>query len=1597
MATVSETWSKIPIFISSTFRDMHAERDHLTQTVFPELQERLKRFRCFLEPVDLRWGVETTSLAEIEQKNILVLRVCAEEIERCRPLQIVLIGQRYGSIPPDNLIRDAAERAGITEDLSGRSVTAFEVEIGLRDPGAAAQRCYAYYRAPLEREELPGAEMLSDADPESVERLAELKAFLNRVCPGRTRTYPAKFDPQRGRITGLETFGQMVSDDLWNEVSSRLPDLSELLPGTWQEKQFRQINDSIANHLRQFQGRNALLARISAFLTGGSRADRCGWCFVAEAGQGKSALFSKVVENLRGDNCLTLVHFCADVENGGSVEMMLRRWVEALAGFVDRSVDLSAGVSPQRLDEQFAYLLEQAAEKTRVVIVLDAVDRLEGTDRGRFLAWLPWTLHENVRVIASGRSGDATWSLDGRERWLVEPLPALERDETAAIIDAICAKYHRTLNGAVRAALLRRRDGDVAPTALWLTIATEYVNRLEAQDFLRAEQGSETPPELRVLRMLVQAAEEMPADLSGAYGWLIERARQSHGREALLFVSLFAAGNLEWRDHDLRALMGRLTGREWSTLDLATLRRLFRDHLTERGDGTWALRHSYLRSVIEELDASLPVSLVQLHQRIAEYLEALSPEDPIRQATLFEHYLAAGAVRSAALVLGGDEVGQAIPFAIQTVAAKLAEAADASLAKALLFADGVTETNRARIADRLEAGVLAELARAGATKPRSAAIAVLISYWRMKIGDRPGDSGPRTACVRLQVERARALEALDDNTAATAEYKSAIETLRPVIYPGGPKPLQGRPLAEVISESETGIRHETDLVEAANLAAICWCEIGDSLARSGRGGLGGAEGAYAKSQGTDWDETTKAGLYGRNPLLAQSLTALLHARLAYGHMLKGASRGVYLMFEIAAASLKQIAVLDPSNHVLRRELALVQARQGQALQWVGAPGAAVALGRRATDAMAELVKSDPSRRSWQVDLAYFEIWSGDALLALGRTGAAQLNYRRARRRASRIAASDPVNKEWRAALAEIDGRPIDEVGDIGPESEDIPVKWDFDPAAGMRRVGVSGAIALNSTDMMVNEEESLDPKQAERRRHLASSGPRFGDWQNTLGGANAVMRKAISDGGVAEPLPDLMARLARDAEAGDAEAAFELGVAYRDGDGVARDDDAARKWIAQAAERGVASAQYNFGVMLRDALGGEPDQESAVGWWRRAAEAGLPHAQYALGEAYSRGAGIVRDDQLAAEWMRKAAQQGMIEAEYNYGVYLSNGFGTTRDLSGAAEWFERAAAKGFAAAQSNLAEAYREGAGVNRDVKQAAKWMLKAAEQGLPAAQHSYGVYLLEGVGVERDPNQAVAWFTRAALRGEAHSQYNLSEVYSKGLGVQVDAQKAALWVRKAADQGLMQAEHGYGVYLTTGFGVARDPSAAAEWFERAARQGYAPAQYNLGGAYRVGVGVNPDPPKAAEWMRKAAEQGLMEAEYDYGTYLDAGLGTQCDPAAAAQWFERAANKGFPPAQYNLANAYYAGVGVPRDVRRAIVWARRAAEQGMAAAQYNCGWYLTHGLGAEGDPVEARQWLERAAAQGIPEAERALEALLGFRKKGLAATVAGWLRGKGQS
>lgn len=88
---MNDVWRTVRIFISSTFRDMQAERDHLVRFVFPQLREALVEHQIHLVDVDLRWGVTS------DQD---VVMVCQEIIDECKPRFIGILGGRYGWTAP---------------------------------------------------------------------------------------------------------------------------------------------------------------------------------------------------------------------------------------------------------------------------------------------------------------------------------------------------------------------------------------------------------------------------------------------------------------------------------------------------------------------------------------------------------------------------------------------------------------------------------------------------------------------------------------------------------------------------------------------------------------------------------------------------------------------------------------------------------------------------------------------------------------------------------------------------------------------------------------------------------------------------------------------------------------------------------------------------------------------------------------------------------------------------------------------------------------------------------------------------------------------------------------------------------------------------------------------------------------------------------------------------------------------------------------------------------------------------------------------------------------------------------------------------------
>jgi len=190
-------WCTRPVFVSSTFKDMQAERDYLRSHAFPELEERLRARRHYLEPIDLRIGVETGDAASEEAQELAVLKVCLDEIRRSRPFLIVLLGDRYGWVPSKERMQAAAREAGFGLEVAGQSVTALEIQFGIlkagndpqrRDDEDQRRRCFFYFREPLPYDDMGAqAAVYDDAhatDPEAPARAISL-GFRN--CGRRTR------------------------------------------------------------------------------------------------------------------------------------------------------------------------------------------------------------------------------------------------------------------------------------------------------------------------------------------------------------------------------------------------------------------------------------------------------------------------------------------------------------------------------------------------------------------------------------------------------------------------------------------------------------------------------------------------------------------------------------------------------------------------------------------------------------------------------------------------------------------------------------------------------------------------------------------------------------------------------------------------------------------------------------------------------------------------------------------------------------------------------------------------------------------------------------------------------------------------------------------------------------------------------------------------------------------------------------------------------------------------------------------------------------------------------------------------------------------
>lgn len=222
----------------------------------------------------------------------------------------------------------------------------------------------------------------------------------------------------------------------------------------------------------------------------------------------------------------------------------------------------------------------------------------------------------------------------------------------------------------------------------------------------------------------------------------------------------------------------------------------------------------------------------------------------------------------------------------------------------------------------------------------------------------------------------------------------------------------------------------------------------------------------------------------------------------------------------------------------------------------------------------------------------------------------------------------------------------------------------------------------------------------------------------------------------------------------------------------------------EAADGGDFEAAYRIGISYRDFSDGKSRSysernEKALEWFRRAAIGEHPEAQYQLGIRYQDVGILYRvPDSISFSLLGQALTLIEMPLRLTYDLYLGN------DDKQSADWFLKAANNGHPGAQYHLGERYRYGKGLKLNYSDAYFWLKKSAEQGNPYAQALVGEMHEKGLGTTLDYEKSIAYYNQSATQNNSWAQYQLGRMHELGIGVSKDKVKALDWYTQADIQG---------------------------------------------------------------------------------------------------------------------------------------------------------------------------------------------------------------------
>ena len=589
--------NELRIFISSTFRDLQEEREHLVKKIFPEIRALCRERGVTFTEVDLRWGI-----TEEEAEREGVIRICLDEIDRCRPFFIGILGERYGWTPSSEETGSIVHRIPLLADESMRNASITEMEIvhGVLANPAMAGHAFFYLR-----DRAATRDEFLETDAGRIERLDDLKRRIRR----------SGFPVREGFRSPAE-LGVLLEEDLRGVIENVYPAGKAPTP---LEIERRSHAAFAASRRRAYIPDPERLKQFTDFVDARSLVVDAGSgdpsidasqsivpnCLViaAESGLGKSSLISYMVEEYRVSHPTAFVieYYVGASQSSGTAVAVMRQVIEEIRERFAISDDLPAGA--EAMERSFSNWLFRAAHHAqqsgaRILIAIDAVNQLD--EAGRRLAWLPKTIPACVTLIVSTTPGECAEHLATYPSSFLRIAPITSQTVRRQIVQRYLGEFRKSITTAQ----IHRLTSDAkAASPLYLRVVAEEL-RLHGQH--------------ETLDKAIDSFADM-TDLMEVFDRILARFEHDYGVSMVQrLMRVLWASRSGLSEPEMMDLAGV------TRIDLSRLLFAIDYHFFQR-DGLLGFFHDYLRRAVERRYLSARGEREDCYESLVTYFKSATP------------------------------------------------------------------------------------------------------------------------------------------------------------------------------------------------------------------------------------------------------------------------------------------------------------------------------------------------------------------------------------------------------------------------------------------------------------------------------------------------------------------------------------------------------------------------------------------------------------------------------------------------------------------------------------------------------------------------------------------------------------------------------------------------------------------------------------------------------------------------------------------------------------------------------------------------------------------------------------------------------------